>query len=193
MYHSRKVRASINNLNNNTYQMLINRLLKNLNTNLNEAANNAVTQNVSYWVGKRRQSPARKREANDIIKQRLNELSTYKQLSKRSKTLANNSVFTRNLTEHQEYLKLLKQYRNKILDIRNEYKTGNLNAGIKKLKQLNTIENKITANKYKNKRKPPIQLIRKDLYNLTSKIYRKYINQISQKEWVKFVNQRHLH
>tara|TARA_Y100000389_G_scaffold197506_1_gene232224 strand:- start:581 stop:1102 length:522 start_codon:yes stop_codon:yes gene_type:complete len=173
--------------------MLINRLLKNLNTNLNEAANNAVTQNVSYWVGKRRQSPARKREANDIIKQRLNELSTYKQLSKRSKTLANSSVFTTNLTEHQEYLKLLKQYRNKILDIRNEYKTANLNAGIKKLKQLNTIENKITANKYKNKRKPPIQLIRKDLYNLTSKMYRKYINQIPQKEWVKFVNQRHLH
>jgi len=165
----------------------------NLNTNLNEASNNAVTQKVSYWTGRTKQAPLAKQAANDVINKSLKQLSTYKQLSKRSKALTNSSVFTRNLTEHQEYLKLLKQYRSKILEVRKQFEKENYNTGVVKLKELNNIENKITANKFRNKRKPPISLIRKDLYNLTSKMYRKYINQIPHENLMKFMNQRYLH
>ena len=190
---SRKSRVSLNNVNNDAYRIIINRLLMNLNTNLNETTNNAVTQKVSYWVGKTKQAPLAKQAANDVINKSLKQLATYKQLSKRSKALANSSVFTRNLTEHQEYLKLLKQYRNKILEVRKQFEKDNYNTGVEKLKELNKIENKITANKFRNKRKPPIQHIRKDLYNTTVKMYRKYINQIPHSELMKFMNQRHLH
>jgi len=189
---SRNSSPSLNKVNNDTYRLIINRLLMNLNINLNEVANNAVTQKVSYWTGVSKQAPLAKQAANDVINKSLKQLSTYKQLSKRSKVLANSSIFTRNLTEHQEYLKLLKQYRNKILEVKQVPK-NKLNTGVKKLKELDNIENKITAVKFMNKRKPPIELIRKDLHNTTGAIYRHYINQIPHPKLMQFMNQRYLH